>query len=118
MQIKLLSMFLLALVPFVFNGSYNLIIDILNYLITAIGPAATRVVGLFPANPCGSLIASCSDAVVSIGTPDATFLSHALNAIAWLLPMSYLANLVGCAMLTIMIYFTMAPLARWFKLLS
>jgi hypothetical protein len=117
-MVKLLSMFILALIPFFFNGSYNVIIDLLNYIMGAVAPAVVHVVGLFPANPCGSLIASCSDAVMSLPKPDPTLLMKCLGVLNWLLPVAFLAQLVGCIMLTVMIYFTMAPVARWLKLLT
>ncbi|MRR55327.1 MAG: hypothetical protein EG822_12605 [Deltaproteobacteria bacterium] len=115
---KVLSYFLLALVPFVISGSYDMIIKILNYLIGILAPAAVAVVGLFPDNPCGSLIGSCSIAVSNLPPPDPTLLAKVLSFMAWFLPMGYLADLVGCIMLTVIIYFTMAPLARWFKLIT
>jgi hypothetical protein len=115
---KALSYFLLALVPFFLTGSYDMIIKILNYLISKLAPAAVAVIGLFPPNPCGSLIGSCSVAVSNLPTPEATLLAKVLSFLAWFLPMGYLADLVGCIMLTVLIYFTMAPLARWFKLIT
>jgi hypothetical protein len=117
-MVKLLSYFLLALVPFFFNGSYNVIIEILNAIIRAIGPLAVRVVGMFPPNPCNSLVGMCSDAVTNLPAPDATLLAQCPGALAWLLPMHYLASLVGCLMLSVMIFFTMAPIGRWLKLIQ
>lgn len=116
--IKPLSLFLLALIPFMFSGVYNIIIDILNAIISALGPAAVAVVGLFPSNPCGSLIASCSEVSSNLPTPDSQILTKVLNTLAWVVPMEYLCNLVGCIMMTVMIYFTMAPVARWLKLIN
>jgi len=117
-MVKLLSMFILALVPFMFEGSYNIIIDLLNYLIGVIAPAAQHIVGLFPSNPCGSLIGACSDAAGSLPNPDPDLLVKCIQVICWILPMAFLAQVVGCAMFSVMIYFTMAPVARWLKLLS
>lgn len=116
--VKPLSLFILALIPFFFSGSYNLIIDLLNMLIAAISPAASAVVGLFPPNPCGSLIASCTEVVSNLPTPDTGLLQRVLHTLAWIVPMEYICNLIGCCMMTVMIYFTMAPAARWLKLIN
>lgn len=117
-MVKLLSMFLLALVPLFLTDSYNLIIDLLNYLLSALAPAIVQVIGLFPSNPCGSLIASCSNVASSLPAPDPGLLLLCLQAVCWILPMQFLANLVGCIMLTVMIFFSMSPLARLFKLIN
>lgn len=117
-MVKLLSTFILALIPFFFNSSYNLIIDLLNYLIQTIGPAATNIISLFPANPCGSLVASCSDVAPLFDSADPGILALVLQCLAWLTPINFLVDLVGCSMLTVMIYFTMAPVARWLKLIT
>lgn len=115
---KVLSYFLLALVPFFISGQYDMLIEIINYLIQAFVPAATAVVLLFPANPCGSLIGSCTLAISNLPPPDPTLLSKVLGFLAWFLPIGYLTDLIGCIMLTVVIYFAMAPVARWFKLIS
>lgn len=116
--LKGLSLFLLALIPFFIDNVYNIIIDLINYLLVALVPAVVAVIGLFPANPCGSLIASCSEATTSLSTPDASLLSIALQTLNWLLPVAFLTNLVACVMLSVVIFFSMAPVARWLKLLN
>ena len=115
---KLLSYFLLALVPFFISGQYDMLIGILNYLISVFAPAAVAVVGLFPPNPCGSLIGQCTLHFSGTGGVLIPFLIKCLQALAWILPIQYLTDLVGCIMLSVIIYFTMAPLARWFKLIT
>lgn len=115
---KVLGYFLLALVPFFISGQYDMLIKIANYLIQLLVPAAVAVVGLFPPNPCGSLIGSCSIALSNLPTPEPALLAKCLTVIAWVLPIGYLTQLIGCVMLSVIIYFTMAPLARWFKLIT
>lgn len=115
---KALSYFLLALIPLLMTESYNVIVDILNHLINVLVPFATHVVQLFPPNPCGSLIGSCTDTLSVLPTPEPTLLEKGLSTLAWILPVQYLTNLIGCVMLTVLIYFTMAPIARWLKLLN
>jgi hypothetical protein len=51
-MVQALTVFALALIPFFFSSFTNWFIDLLNVIITAIGPAAIRVIGLFPPNPC------------------------------------------------------------------
>lgn len=117
-MVKLLSYFLLALIPFLMTESYNVLVDILNYLINLVVPFVTDVIQLFPPNPCASLIAQCSDTVSLLPSPEPSLLYKILTAIAWCIPIEYLTNLIGCVMLTVMIFFTMAPLARWLKLVN
>lgn len=111
-----LSNFLIDLVYFAIDWLYNAMIDIINAFILVLATFVQGLVSLFPSNPCGSLIASCSDATASISQVDSGIWLKCLQAIAWLLPMAYLVNLVGCAMMSIMIYFSIAPLMRYFKL--
>lgn len=112
-----LSLFFIALMAVYFGNFYNLLIDLLNTLISVLGPAAVAVIGIFPANPCGSLIASCSDIAQEIPA-DPALLMKILHTIAWLMPMQFLANLVGCVLLSVMAFFTIAPVARYLKLLT
>lgn len=114
----LLSAFFIAIIPFFFDTAYNIMIDLLNFLIAALAPAAVAIIGIFPPNPCGSLIAACTDVISALPTPEPTLLLQCLQTLAWLLPIQYLVNLVGCAMFTVMIYFTIAPIARWLKLIT
>lgn len=113
-----ITAFLLELLYFGIDWLYNAMIDIINALILVLSTFITGLVSLFPSNPCGSLIASCSDVTAAVGTPDAGLLAIALQTIAWLLPMAFLVNLVGCAMMTVMAYFMIAPLMRWAKLIT
>jgi hypothetical protein len=115
-MVQALTVFALALIPFFFSSFTNWFIDLLNVIITAIGPAAIRVIGLFPPNPCLSVLANCSDGAMSfVSSPTTTAI---LEMIAWVFPLAYLINLVGCIMFSVMCYFLIAPLARWFKLLT
>lgn len=116
-MVKLLSAFILALLPFFFNGSYNFIIDVLNYLIEAFATASIAIVELFPASP-NSVLLGPAVGSYDMSSPDAGLLSDSLNALAWLVPMTYLSSLVGAVLLAVVAYFTIAPLARWFKLLT
>lgn len=118
LSMKVLSLFFLALVPFAWSGGYNMLIDVLNKIIQVIGPAAIRVIGLFPPNPCLSLVAGCTETLTHLPTPSAGLMVKILNCIAWLLPIQYMVDVIGCAMLSVMIFFTMAPLARFFKLIT
>lgn len=117
-MIGVLTAFALALIPFFFSGFTNAVIDLINIIVSMLGPAAVRVIGFFPANPCLSVIGSCSDAAEALYDGGSTIIPQMLNVLAWLLPMQFLANLVACVMFSVMCYFLIAPLARWFKLLS
>lgn len=113
-----ITAFLLELLYFGIDWLYNAMIDLINALILVLSTFISGVVSLFPSNPCGSLIASCSDATSTLASPDSALWAIALQTIAWLLPMAFLVNLVGCAMMTVMVYFTVAPLMRWAKLIT
>lgn len=107
--VKPLSIFFLALIPFFFTGSFNIIIDLVNYLFTVLAPAIAAIVGLFPAAPT---------LPVASETPDTALLSAGVSALCWLLPVAFLVQMVGYMMAAVIIYFTMAPLARWAKLMT
>lgn len=113
-----LTAFFLELLYFGIDWLYNAMIELVNSVILVLSTFIIGLVALFPANPCGSLIASCSDAQSNLTAPDAEYWSYAINTIAWLIPMEYLVNLVGCAMMGVMSYFIIAPLLRWAKLIT
>lgn len=104
--------------PNFFNWCFNTFIDCINATITTLIFFIKSVVMLFPANPCGSLIASCSDVATQLPAPDSALMNKGLATLAWILPMAFLVNLVGCAMMSIMIYFSVASLMRWLKLIT
>lgn len=116
--LNVLTTFLLNLLYFAIDWLYNAMIDIINALILVVSTFITGLVALFPANPCGSLIASCSEATSGLSAPPSELWSVAINTISWLIPMAFLVNLVGCAMMSVMIYFMIAPLMRWAKLIT
>jgi len=113
-----ITAFLLELLYFGIDWLYNAMIDIINALILVLTTFITGLVALFPSNPCGSLIASCSEATTALAAPDSALWGVALQTIAWLIPMAFLVNLVGCVMMSVMVYFTVAPLMRWAKLIT
>lgn len=117
-MVQALSVFFLALIPFFFSGFTNALIDLLNIIISMLGPAAINVIGMFPPNPCLSTIASCSDVAAQVGTLGSPIVQTIINLLAWVFPMQFLANLIGCVLMSIMCYFLIAPLARWFKLIT
>ena len=113
-----ITAFLLDLLYFGIDWLYNAVVDLINAIILVVTTFISGLVALFPANPCGSLIASCSDTTAALSAPDSALWGIALQTIAWLIPMAYLINLIGCAMMSVMIYFTIAPLMRWAKLIT
>jgi hypothetical protein len=115
-----ITSFLLEFLYFGIDWFYNAMIDCINAIILLLKTFIIGLAALFPANPCGSLIASCSDAVAGggVSAPDSVIWAKALQTLAWLMPMEFMANLVGCAMTTVMAYFLIAPLMRWAKLLT
>lgn len=113
-----LTAFFLDLLYFGIDWLYNAMIDLVNAVILVLSTFLTGLVALFPANPCGSLIASCSDAQANLTAPDSAMWATAINTIAWLIPMEFLVNLVGCAMMGVMSYFLLAPLLRWGKIIT
>lgn len=117
-MVEKITNFLLELVYFAVDWLYNAMIEFFNALILVLSYFIEGLVVLFPSNPCGSLIASCTEATATISTVDPSLLSNILGVLAWLMPMAYLVNLVGCLMMSIMIYFAIAPLMRWAKLIT
>jgi hypothetical protein len=113
-----ITAFLIELLYFSIDWLYNAMIDVINALILIVTTFITGLLALFPSNPCGSLIASCTDVSTAIGSPPSEMWTVCVNTIAWLIPVAFLANLIGCAMITVMVYFSIAPLMRWAKLLS
>lgn len=113
-----ITAFLLELLYFAIDWLYNAMIDLINALILVVSTFIMGLLALFPGNPCGSLIAACSEATSAVTAPSTELWTIVLQAIAWLLPMAYLVNLVGCVMTSVMIYFAIAPLMRWAKLIT
>lgn len=97
---------------------YNCAMELLNAIILILSTFIKSIVVLFPANPCSSMIASCSEVASNLTAPDSAIWAFALNAIAWLLPIQFLVTMVSCVMMSVMIYFTIAPLMRWAKLIT
>ena len=87
---------------------YNIVIDVLQVLLDGVCTVALHVVTLFPAGP----------SVPSIGGPSGSAASAVVGAIGWLLPVSYLLSVVTFVAGSIAAYFIIAPVARWFKLIT
>ena len=88
----------------------NLAIDTINALINAISTAAISVVSLFPA-------ASSTPSPLAMPATSPT-LSAFINGLNWFFPIGYLVTVVTFVAGTIVSYFIIAPLARWFKVLT
>lgn len=117
-MLQKLTDFLLELLYFGIDWLYNAMIDCINAIIVIFSAFITGLLALFPSNPCGSLIASCGEITSSVTAPPSEIWLLVVQTIAWLLPVTYLINLVGCVMISVMLYFSLAPLLRWAKLLN
>jgi hypothetical protein len=118
-----ITAFLLDALAWMCADIMNGIVKVFNGAIYIFCQFVKGLVLLFPPNPCSSLIASCTDVATQIGSPATSSASSAMwttaiNTLAWLVPVQFLATLVSCAMMSIMIYFSVAALMRWAKLLS
>lgn len=88
---------------------YNIFIDFVQVVIDGFCTAALLVVGLFPE---GTPVPTSGTAPVSETA------SQVFTCIAWVFPVSYLLSLVVFCVVAVTAYFVIAPLARWFKLLT
>lgn len=86
-----------------------LLVGFVQVVLDAFADFALYVVSLFPADPG---LGSPGDAPVN-AVMDIVF-----TTVAWLLPVPYLFTLVGTIVSSVLLYFLIAPLARWFKLLT
>lgn len=116
--LNLLTTFLLGLLYRLIDLLYNCMIELFNAIILIVSTFITSIVVLFPANPCSSLIASCSDVTVGLTKPASSLWIVAMQTLSWLIPMQFLITLISCAMMSVMIYFSIAPLMRWAKLIT
>lgn len=80
------------------QGIVNLFVDFALY-----------VVSLFPADPG---LASPGE------SPTGAVMDIVFQTISWLVPVPYLFTLVGTIVASVLLYFVIAPLARWVKLLT
>lgn len=89
---------------------YNSFLDMVQAIFDGVCIAVTTVVSLFPAatSTPSPLLAPASSAT----------LSAFINALNWFFPIGYFVTLVTFAATAVIAYFTIAPLARWFKLLT
>lgn len=88
---------------------YNICVDIGQAVIDGLCTAAIYIVGLFPEG---------SPVPVSDSVPVSDTASQVIVCISWVFPVSYLFSLVVFCVAAVTAYFVIAPLARWFKLLS
>ena len=89
---------------------YNNGIDFINAVISAICTAALAVINMFPA---GSPVPS--PLVSPAASPT---LAAFINALNWFFPIGYFVSLLTFVAAAMIAYFTIAPVARWFKLLT
>lgn len=88
---------------------YNLFIDFFQSFLDIFFSFAVSIVSLFPAGaPLPSLGAS----------PTTVAFSSFINALNWFFPIGYLVSVVTFLVTAMLAYFFIAPLARWFKLLT
>lgn len=100
-----LSGFLFTFVEWIFNS----FVDLLQLLSDSLADFAMSVISLFPS---GSLMPSLPSAPTG-----GTFLLF-LQALNWLAPIGFFAQLISWASAGMLLYLVIAPLARWLKLLT
>lgn len=87
---------------------YNCAVDLLNVCISGICSFAVSVVSLLPET---QILPSAPDA------PTSVLFDNVVTALNWLFPMGYFVSMVGFFVAAIILYATVAPVLRWFKLL-
>lgn len=86
-----------------------LLVSFVQSIIDLFIDLALYVVGLFPADP----------GLVSPGeSPAGAVMDIVFQTVAWLFPIPYIFTLVGTIVASVLLYFVIAPLARWVKLLT
>lgn len=110
MTLSSLTAWLLTFGKTFLSWVYNVGIDFLNALISAVCTAAVSVISLFPAgNPVP----------VPLASPAASpTLAAFINALNWFFPIGYFVTVVTFVTAAMASYFIIAPVARWFKLLT
>lgn len=108
------------MIPFCFAWIWGLLLELINLCISVLAKGLTTFAELFPDNPCGSLIASCADVGLydDMSGPARAMYDTGLAALAWLFPMSFVVDLLTCTLMGVAAYFLIAPVLRWFKLLT
>lgn len=89
--------------------SYNVLISAIQALIDTLAAAAIAVIGLFPAEPTMPMAPT-----LTASTTWRTF----LNTLNWFFPIGYVADMVVFIIAGLVAYIVIAPVARWFKLLT
>lgn len=85
------------------------LVGLLQLIIDLFVDFALYVVSLFPADP----------GLSSPGqSPFGPVMDIVFQTISWLFPVAYLSTLVGTIVSSVVLYFVIAPLARWVKLLT
>jgi len=86
----------------------NVFIDVLQSAYDGLCAFIITVVGIFPAGPS-----------LPTGKPTSGGLvTEIVNCINWVFPVCYLTSMILFLCVAMVAYFTIAPVARWFKLLT
>lgn len=108
------------MIPYCFAWVWALFLDLINFCIKLLATCLTTFANLFPDNPCGSLIASCADVTLydDMSTAARAIYDAGLATLAWLFPVGFVVDLLTCTLMGVAAYFLIAPVLRWFKLLT
>lgn len=102
-----LTAWLKGIIPYFLVTLYNYIIDFMQACIDGTAAAAAAVLTIWPA---GSALPS------PMTQPTGDGWLKVLQCISWIFPLTYFASLVALVVTGLTAYFTIAPVARWFKL--
>jgi hypothetical protein len=89
--------------------AYNSCIDLINGGIQGLCTFIISLLTLFPKDVTDINI---------VAQPTNTVMSMTIQALNWLFPMSYLVTIIGFVILGMASYFGIAPILRWFKVLT
>jgi len=105
-------------IPIGFGNAWAMFIDLVNELIKAISTGIVYFAEKFPENDFTGLISGGANAYDDMSSTAEAMLSTGLHALAWLVPVGYICDLVACVLIAVASYFFLAPVLRWFKLLT
>ena len=89
---------------------YNDIIDLLNGAISGLCAFIGALVALFPSASGNSLVLPTA--------PGGAVFAMVITTLNWLFPMQYLLTVISFLTIGMVAYFGIAPVLRWFKVLT
>lgn len=94
---------------------YNDLISLLQSLLDGFVEVATNLASLFPE---GTIITACLDCPMPSSSDVATVAGVFFKTLNWLFPIECLVTMVSFTVAGMLSYFALAPVLRWFKIIT